>query len=53
MWIIEQLGADGRWFIRGSERFERDAAHHAARYQQQEPNERIRYRRKLSTGTGV
>jgi len=29
---IEQMGSDGRWFIRGSERYESDAMHYAMRY---------------------
>ncbi len=39
---IEQLGDDGRWFIRGSERFEHDAFYHARRYKAE--NEAIRIR---------
>ena len=31
-YVIEQMGGDGRWFIRGSERYEHDARRHAERY---------------------
>ena len=45
MWIIEQQDTNGHWFIRGSERFEHDAAYHARRYKAQDDATPTRYRR--------
>jgi len=48
MWLIEQLGQDGRWFIRGSEKFRHNAEYHARRYKAENDAIRIRVGRPLA-----